>query len=118
MKIIPKNQQSAGDYGFFSSYFIETIDDKFYLLFNDSVKNYPHSDTGKVYSFTPASPQSTVLSLVVIDSKGNETKEALLPLDNSGIIYSPIVSGLIGERELLLYGQNKKKHRFTKLTFK
>ncbi len=115
-KKIAKRQHTTNDGGFYSSYSLSVKDDKMYFIFNDNVKNMDYKGDGKIANFTKSKKALAVL--VTLDNNGNQEKEALFTAKEAGILCRPKVCEQISNDEVILFGQRKKKQRFSKMKFK
>jgi len=55
--------------------------------------------------------------MVELNSEGKQIREALFDVDDAEVIIRPMVCEQISKKELILFGQKKKKQRFAKVTF-
>ena len=56
--------------------------------------------------------------MIEINSKGEQSKEALFSGKEAEVIMRPKVSEQVTNKELILFGERKKTHQFAKLIFK
>lgn len=113
---IPKRQVTSNDGGFYSSYTLAVVDDKLYFVFNDNGKNlFYKGGSDKLYNFTKN--KESLVTLVEVDSNGNQSREALFSVRDADILMRPKVSEQVQENELILFGQRKKVQKFARLTF-
>lgn len=111
---IPKNQETIDDNGSFSSYMIASNKNSIYFLFNDHPNNLYYSGHRKLEKFSTT--KESVLVMVEVDANGNQKKELVYNTKSRGLLARPKVSMQVSENEVLLFSQNRYKHRFTKLT--
>jgi len=114
---IAKRQVTSNDRGFYSSYALAVVKDKLYFVFNDHIKNLGYKGTGGLYNFTKSKRKSIVV-LVSLDLEGYQTREALFSVKANKILTRPKVCQQISQNEMVIFGQRKKKNRFSKITFK
>ena len=90
------------------------VDDKLYFVFNDNPKNIYDQVSGRTYSFNG---KSSVVALVEMNMGGRYVREALFSNKDLGVLTRPKVCQQISDREMIIYGQIKKKYRMIKATF-
>ncbi len=113
---IAKKQITSNDNGYFSSYTLAVVDDKLYFVFNDHPKNLFYNGSGKVYNMKRG--KESLVVLVSMDMNGAQEREALFTKGETEIWTRPKVCDQISEDEMILFGENKKTHRFARLRFK
>ncbi|NQY09468.1 MAG: hypothetical protein HRT71_08130 [Flavobacteriales bacterium] len=113
---IAKRQVTTNDGGFWSSYVLSVVGDKLFFVFNDNPKNLFLKPGDRVESFRRG--KGSIAVLVELDNEGNQTREALYRASEAGILARPMVCTQISKNEMILFGQKKKIHRFSKITFK
>ncbi|NOQ25811.1 MAG: hypothetical protein GQ564_10660 [Bacteroidales bacterium] len=113
---IPKRQKTANDGGFYSSYAMSVVKDKLYFVFNDHPENLTYKGEGKLYNFIKS--KESLIVLVELDSNGKQTREALFSAREADILTRPKVCKQISKKEMILFGQRRKAHRFAKILFK
>ncbi|MBI9053411.1 MAG: hypothetical protein JEY96_06305 [Bacteroidales bacterium] len=113
---IPKRQRTVDDGGFYSSYAHSVVNDKLYFVFNDNPENLSYDGVGTPAIFTKG--RNSIVVLVELNSKGDYTRETLFSTKDEEIFTRPKVCEQISEKEMILYGQKKRTHRFAKITFK
>lgn len=113
---IAKRQHSTNDSGYFSSYVLMVDDDKLRFIFNDNGENLFYKDGDKIHNFTRKLKRAMV-SMVTMDSRGVQKREALFTALESGVLVRPKVSEQVSDDELVIYGQWKKYYRFAKMKF-
>jgi hypothetical protein len=112
---IEKRQKSSGDNGFYSSYALGIIGDRLCFVFNDHPDNL-NLKKGKPVTINTFAKKATAV-LVTLYQDGEQTREELFNRKETGIITRPKVCEQISEREMILFGQRKKKQRFASITF-
>lgn len=114
---VPKRQHTTNDGGYYSSYAYAAVGNKLYLLFNDNPKNLflqpnerPHYSFGK----------EIAVSIVQIDANsGAMSRELLFTTSRGDITIRPKMCLQTGEREMLIYGERRRKtYQFSAVTFK
>lgn len=113
---IAKRQVDRNEQGIYSSYLLSKWKDKLLFVFNDNAKNITYKGEGKPADFDKDS--ESIVTLVTIDKQGNQTRESLFALADAHVMIRPSVCEQISAKELVLFGQKKKLHRFAKVTFK
>lgn len=113
---IAKYQHSTNDGGFYSSYALSIVEDKLYFIFNDNAKNLKYDGKGAPYNFTRG--RESIVMLVEVDSDGEQSREALTSLSDSGMLTRPKVCRQISDNEMIIYGMRGKKYKLGKVTFK
>ncbi len=111
---IPKQQITTDDGGYFSSYAMSIVKDKFYFVYNDNYKNFDPSKKGKQYSFKGT---NAVITLAEISKNGTVVINPLMSQTDASITLRPKVCTQIGRNELLIYGERGRKYRFGNLVF-
>ncbi len=114
---IPKRQVTTNDGGFFSSYLLSVYKDNLYFIFNDNPKNLFYKEGDKISYFKKKSKESLAV-MVELNSEGKQTREALFSVNDAEVLIRPMVCEQISKKELILFGQKKKKQRFAKVIFK
>jgi hypothetical protein len=113
---IAKVQSTTEDMGFYSSFAMTIVKDKLYFIFNDNPKNLFAQTPGKVSNMILN--KECIVALVTIDSKGDQTREALFKSADAEVVVRPKVCEQVSGNELVIFGQKKKAHRLAKVTFK
>ena len=111
---IPKQQVTTNDGGYFSSYAMSIVKDKFYFVYNDNYKNFDPSKKGKFYSFTG---RNAVITLAEINKNGAVAINPLFGETDASITTRPKVCKQIGRNEMLIYGERGRNYRFGNLLF-
>ncbi len=111
---IPKQQTTRNDGGYFSSYAMSIVKDKFYFVYNDNYKNFDPKKKGKYYSFTG---RNAVITLAEINKNGAVVINPLFSDTEASITTRPKVCKQIGRDEMLIYGERGRNYRFGNLVF-
>ena len=110
---IPKHQETTNDGGYFSSYAMSVVRDKFHFVFNDNPKNYdPNDKSNRLYSYDG---RNAVITLATIDKNGQVDMEPIFDNRQAGITTRPKICKQIGRNEMLIYGERGRKYRFGSL---
>ena len=112
---IPKQQVTTNDGGYFSSYAMSIIKDKFYFVFNDNPKNYdPNDKSDHLHGYNG---RNSVITLAAVDKNGGVTMDPIFDNRQAGITTRPKICKQIGRNEMLIYGERGRKYRFGSLKF-
>ncbi len=114
-KKIGKRQHTTDDGGSWSSYALHVYGDKLYFVFNDNPKNLTYTGDGKMAYFNKG--KSSIVALVELDMNGNQKMEALFTARDVEVLTMPRVCEQVSEKELIVFGQRGKTHRFAKISF-
>jgi len=107
---IPKHQETTNDGGYFSSYAMSVVRDKFHFVFNDNPKNYNAKDkSNRLYNYDG---RNSIISLATIDRNGQVSMSPIFDNQQAGITTRPKICKQIGRNEMLIYGERGKKYRF------
>lgn len=113
---IPKKQVTRNDNGFYSSYVLAVVEDKLYFVFNDNGKNlFYKGGNDKLHNFTKN--KESLVTMVEVDSDGNQKREALFSVRDADVLTRPKVCEQVEKDQVILFGQKKKIHKFAKLSF-
>jgi hypothetical protein len=105
-KIIPKNQVSADDGGYYSSFTLAVKDDNLYFLYNTSKKKF----------FLFRDPKD-LLSLFVLDKEGElSEKSDIIDKKDSKVYMVPKTGVHIADNEIYMFGRGRRTNRFAKIT--
>ncbi|HEY8400301.1 MAG TPA: hypothetical protein VIK89_03510 [Cytophagaceae bacterium] len=113
---VPKRQVSTNDGGFYSSYVRALYNDRLYFIFNDHIDNLQSWSTGKLKNYTAG--QNGVVTLVSLTREGKQNRTMLYKAKDIETITVPKVCEQISKNELIIYGQKKKTHQFSRVVFK
>ena len=112
---IPKQQITTNDGGYFSSYAMSIVKDKFYFVFNDNFKNYePKKNPNKWYTYTG---RNSVITLAEINKNGEVNLEPLFSDTEASITTRPKVCKQVGRNDMIIYGERNRNFRFGNLVF-
>lgn len=112
---IPKQQVTRNDGGYYSSYAMSIVKDKFYFVFNDNYKNYdPNKKPNKWHTYTG---RNSIITLAAIDKNGEVALNPLFADTEASITTRPKVCKQIGSKEMLIYGERGRNFRFGALLF-
>ena len=112
---IPKQQTTTNDAGYFSSYAMSIVKDKFHFVFNDNPKNYdPNDKSNRLYNYNG---RNSVITLATIDKDGGVQMDPIFDNRQAGITTRPKICKQIGRNEMLIYGERGRKYRFGSLKF-
>lgn len=114
VKKIPKLQHSVNDYGYYSSYTLDYVNNKLYFMYNDNPKNLK-VDASKVKN---GITKKMVTVLATLDSKGNLSRDVMFSAKDAKIFTRPKVSIRLGAKESLFYAIKKKKYKFGRINYK
>lgn len=121
---IPKSQISLNDNGPFSSFIAFNSDQKAYLLFNDSKKNYDdanffNQELKNVYGFN-LNPRKNAVAITSIDLKTGamERKSFFTRKELSAIVVPKMMQVDWKNKEVLLYAINRNREKFGIISFK
>ena len=113
---IAKRQRTSNDNGFFSSYAKIIKDDKICFIFNDNIANIGNSNNKSIYSFNKSKKRSAAC-VVELKSDGSQTRTALFNQKEAQVMIRPLISGIINDNEMILFGFWGNKQQIAKLTF-
>ncbi len=114
---IAKRQHTVNDGGFFSSYALTIVGDRFFFIFNDNAQNLGYTGKGKVANLKLGG-KDAIAVLVEVDYEGKQTREALFASKETGVLIRPKVCEQISDNQIILFGQRKKIQRFALAAFK
>ena len=112
---IPKHQETTNDGGYFSSYAMSVVRDKFHFVFNDNPKNYdPNDKSNRLYNYDG---RNAVITVATIDKNGAVSMAPVFDNRQAGITTRPKICKQIGRNEMLIYGERGRKYRFGSMSF-
>lgn len=112
---IPKQQETSNDGGYFSSYAMSTVRDKFYFVFNDNAKNYdPNRKNNKFYNYNG---RNSVITLAEVSKDGSVVINPIYSNREASITTRPKICQQISRNEMLIYGERGRKYKFGTLEF-
>lgn len=112
---VPKAQHTVNDGGFYSSYTMLIVKGNICFLFNDNPKNISYRPGDKMYNFN--SYREAIVTLVQVDQSGKQTRQPLFGASDAEVLIRPKVCEQISGREVILFGQRKKKQQFARVYF-
>lgn len=113
LRRIPKQQVTANDNGWHSSFVQATVQDRFLFLYNDHPDQYrPKNNQGRSLE-----EQNTIISLTEIQRSGEMTTLPLYLNRDGGMMARPRRCRQIGARQMLVYGEEGRVYRLGLLTF-
>lgn len=110
---IAKQQRTANDGGFYSSYTMAVVKDKLFFIFNDHPKNLVVKQ-GTVHNMTLSKNEALVV-LVEMDREGNQSRKPLFKTADASVIIRPKVCEQINTHEVVVFGQRRKLQRFARV---
>jgi hypothetical protein len=117
MELIPKYQHTTNDHGYYSGYALVTLPDgSLNFIFNDNPKNSFYDTSGKIYRWK-RTPKNTDVVMVVLEESGKMDRHVLLKGGDEEVMSRPVISTQIGQSEMIVLGEAKKKSKFYKLLF-
>ncbi len=113
---IPKRQETVNDDGYFSSYAMTVVRDRFYFIYNDNARNLaPAEDRPRtVQRFNG---KQSVIALAEISKDGSMRTWPLYSNRDADIITRPKACRQIGSRKMAVYGESGRRFRFATLQF-
>lgn len=115
---IAKKQNTAGDFGLFSSYVMAVEDDRLHFIFNENRQNRHFNGKGALANFNPRkSKKNAALALVTLDAQGNKSKRHLAQPSGSTVFIKSSTSRQFSQESLFLFGQYKKDFRLARMEF-
>lgn len=111
---IPKKQHTVNDGAQYSSYSVNVMKDKIYLIYNDNTKNVGMKDAKKYKVM--AKPKKAVTMLVAMDNTGNFQKQVLFPAREKKTIVRPSFY-LQDDKSVIIYSETGRDYRFGSIRF-
>ncbi|MEM6317560.1 MAG: hypothetical protein AAF960_07805 [Bacteroidota bacterium] len=111
---IPKQQVTTNDGGYFSSYAMSIVRDKFYFVFNDNPKNYDPNTGNKLFNYNG---RNSVITLAEVNKDGGVAINPVFDNREAGITTRPKICQQVGRNEMLIYGERGRTYRFGSLKF-
>lgn len=114
---IPKRQETLNDGGYYSSYAMATVRDRFYFIYNDNSRNYRANQNGNrryLYNFNGR------YSVVVVSEITRDGQLSTFPLftnRDADVITRPKICRQTGSRRMMVYGERGRNYRFANLEF-
>jgi hypothetical protein len=110
---IPKRQTTANDQGFYSSFALATVRDRFYFVYNDNPRNFS-PQRGRQYNLDA---RASVITLSELTRAGELTTVPLFVNRDAQIVTRPRICRQIGSRLMLIFGEEGRRYRFGALEF-
>lgn len=113
---IPKRQETVNDEGYFSSYAMTVVRDRFYFIYNDNARNLaaPEDRPRTVQRFNG---KQSVIALAEISKDGSLRTWPLYANRDADILTRPKACRQIGSRKMAVYGESGRRFRFATLQF-
>jgi hypothetical protein len=111
---VAKTQHTMNDFGFYSSYTLAIVKGKLCFIFNDSPENMDYDGKGRPDNYNA---RKSIVVIVSLDANGKQTKQPIFKSGDVEVIARPKVCEQISNRDVILFGQRKKKQQFAKVTF-
>lgn len=116
---IPKRQETMNDAGYYSSYSMATVRDRFYFIYNDNPRNFDgrvQSGQRRVrYNFNGS---ASVVSLAEVKIDGSVKVMPLFTNRDADVITRPKICRQSSSKHMLIYGERGRNFRFADLAFK
>ena len=115
---IAKKQNTASDFGLFSSYVAAYENGMLHFIFNENAKNLHYKGEGEVLNFKPRrDKKNAALAMVSFDDKGNKSKRHLAQPSGSTVFLKSSTSRQLSYKNLFLFAWHKKDFRLGRLDF-
>jgi hypothetical protein len=114
-KKIRKRQYTINDEGLYSSFGVQVIRDKIYIIFNDHVNNL-NREEGRPIAVTDFGPAG-IVSIVDLETNGEFTRELLYTNKEVNCFTAPMFSEQVSENELIIFARYRDRFRFACATF-
>lgn len=116
---IPKRQETMNDGGYYSSYAMATVRDRFYFIYNDNPRNFdPKVLNGERRIRHNYNGRYSVVSLAEVKIDGSVTVMPLFTNRDADVITRPKICRQSGSKHMLVYGERGRNFRFADLAFK
>jgi len=109
---VSKNQHTINDGGFYSSYTLAILKGRICFFFNDHPENVGYKGVGRPI---PYRARESVVILASLDQKGQQTRQAVFALRDVEVVMRPKVCEQVTNREVILFGQRRKKQQFARV---
>jgi hypothetical protein len=114
---IPKRQETLNDGGYYSSYSMATVRDRFYFIYNDNSRNYrPNGNDNQRYLYN-FNGRFSVVVVSEVTQNGEVTTFPLFTNRDADVITRPKICRQIGSRRMMVYGEIGRNYRFANLEF-
>ncbi len=115
---IPKRQETMNDGGYYSSYAMATVKDRFYFIYNDNPRNFdPQVQNGDRRNRFNYNGRYSVVSLSEVRIDGSVRTMPLFTNRDADVITRPKICQQSGSRNMLVYGERGRNFRFADLAF-
>lgn len=114
---VPKMQHTTNDGGFFSSYALAHVGSDLFLVFNDHPNNLYVEEEDHKISPMRLGGRNAMVVIVQVDKKGNIERSPLIETQDFETITRPKVCQQVGDNEMIIFGQKRRKQRFAKVVF-
>lgn len=111
---VSKSQHTINDGGFFSSYTLAILKGRVCFFFNDHPDNVGYKGIGRPM---PYRAKESIVVLASLDQKGQQTRQPVFALRDVEVIMRPKVCEQVTNREVILFGQRRKKQQFARVSF-
>ena len=107
------------DGGYYSSYAMATVRDRFYFIYNDNPRNFdPKVLNGERRIRHNYNGRYSVVSLAEVKIDGSVTVMPLFTNRDADAITRPKICRQSGSKHMLVYGERGRNFRFADLAFK
>lgn len=113
---IPKRQETVNDEGYFSSYALTVVRDRFYFIYNDNVRNLAPLEE-RPRTVQRFNGRQSVIALAEVSKDGTLRTWPLYANRDADIITRPKACRQIGSRKMAVYGESGRRFRFATLLF-
>ncbi len=115
---IPKRQETVNDGGYYSSYAMATVRDRFYFIFNDNPRNFDgRAQSGNRRVQLNYNGRFSVVSLAEVKIDGSVRIMPLFTNRDADVITRPKICQQSGSKHMLVYGERGRNFRFADLSF-
>jgi hypothetical protein len=114
---IAKKQNTASDFGFFSSYVAAYENGRLHFIFNEHRKNLNYKGDGELLNFNPRDKKNAALAMVSFDEQGNKSKRHLAQPAGSTVFLKSSTSRQFSDKNLFLFAWHKRDFRLGRFNF-
>jgi len=116
---IPKRQETMNDGGYYSSYAMAIVKDRFYFIYNDSPRNFDpqNKSGGRRNRFKYDGRRYSVVALSEVRIDGSVRTMPLFTNRDADVITRPKICQQSGSKNMLVYGERGRNFRFADLAF-
>ncbi|MEZ5041644.1 MAG: hypothetical protein R2828_17250 [Saprospiraceae bacterium] len=115
---IPKRQETMNDGGYYSSYAMATVRDRFYFIYNDNARNFDpqiqNGDRRYRYNFNG---RYSIVALTEVKIDGSTRTVPLFTNNDADTLTRPKFCKQSGSKHLLVYGERGRSFRFADIEF-